>query len=189
MVSNTVSIGQRISIVGTSGSGKTTLAQKIAKTYELPYVELDQLQWEPNWTAVPVGVFQERVKGALTGDRWVVDGNYSKVRDIVWSRADTVIWLNYPFHVVFGRSLRRAISRIVTQEECCNGNHESLRKTFFDRDSILWWMITTYSKNQRKYPPLFQQPEYQHLKILQFQSPHLAENWLSQLAIAPSRRV
>jgi adenylate kinase family enzyme len=189
-MSNIVPLGQRISIVGTSGSGKTTLAQKIAKTSELPHVELDRLQWEPNWTAVPVEVFQERVKRALTGDRWVVDGNYSKkVRELVWSRADTVIWLNYPFHVVFGRSLQRAIRRVVTQEECCNGNYENFRKTFFDRDSILWWMITTYPKNQRKFPLLFQQPEYQHLNILQLQSPHLTENWLSQLAIAHSRRV
>lgn len=188
-MSNTVLIGQRISIVGTSGSGKTTLAQKIAKTYELPHVELDQLQWEPNWTSVPGDIFQERVRRALQGDRWVVDGNYSKVRDLVWSRADTVIWLNYPFHIVFRRSLQRAIIRIVTQEECCNGNYESLRKTFFNRDSILWWMITTYSKNQRKFPLLFQQPEYQHLNILQFQSPHLTKHWLSQLAIAHSRRI
>ncbi|MBW4515031.1 MAG: adenylate kinase [Timaviella obliquedivisa GSE-PSE-MK23-08B] len=188
-MSNTVLRGQRISIVGTTGSGKTTLAKKVAETCELPHVELDQLQWEPNWTAVPVNIFQERVRLALEGDRWVVDGNYSKVRDLVWSRADTVIWLNYPFHIVFRRSLQRTVKRIITQEECCNGNYESVRKTFFDRDSILCWMLTTYSKNQRKYPSLFQQPDYQHLNIMQFQSPHLTENWLSQLAIAHSRWV
>jgi len=188
-MSNAISIGQRISVVGTSGSGKTTLARKIAKTCELSHVELDRLHWEPNWTSVSTDVFQERVRRALQGDRWVVDGNYSKVRDTVWSRADTVIWLNYPFRIVFGRSLQRAISRMITQEECCNGNYESFRKTFFDRDSVLWWMITTYSKNRRKYPLLFQQPEYQHLNIIQLQSPHLTQNWLSQLAIAHSSRV
>ncbi len=188
-MSHTIPIGQRISVVGTSGSGKTTLARKIAKIYDLSHVELDQLQWEPNWTAVPTDIFQERVRQALQGDRWIIDGNYSKVRAIVWSRADTVIWLNYPFHVVFGRSLQRAIRRVLTQEECCNGNYESLRKTFFDQDSILWWMITTYSKNKRKFPLLFQQPEYQHLNIVQFQSPYLTENWLAQLAIAHSRRI
>ncbi len=188
-MSHIIPIGQRISIVGTSGSGKTTLAKKIAKTCKLPHVELDQLQWEPDWTAVPTGVFRERVSQALQGDRWVIDGNYSKVRDLVWSRADTVTWLNYPFHIVFGRSLQRATRRVITQEECCNGNYESLRKTFFDRDSILWWVITTYSKNQRKYPLLFQQPEHQHLNIVQFQSSHTTENWLSQLAIAHSGRI
>lgn len=56
-MNHAIPIGQRISVVGTSGSGKTTLARKIAKTYELPHVELDQLQWEPNWTAVPTDVF------------------------------------------------------------------------------------------------------------------------------------
>ena len=82
-MSHTIPIGQRISIVGTTGSGKTTLAKKIAETCKSPHVELDQLQWEPDWTAVPTDVFQERVRQALQGDRWVVDGNYSKVRDLV----------------------------------------------------------------------------------------------------------
>ena len=96
-MSNRVPIGQRISIVGTSGSGKTTLAQKIAKTCELPHVELDRLQWEPNWTAAPANVFQERVSQALQSDRWVVDGNYSKVRDLVSSWYRNLAQLSVPY--------------------------------------------------------------------------------------------
>jgi adenylate kinase family enzyme len=75
--------GQRISIVGTTGSGKTTLARSIAQSLQFPHVELDSLHWEPNWTTALLPVFRSRVSEALQGDRWVVDGNYSIVRDIV----------------------------------------------------------------------------------------------------------
>lgn len=86
---------QRISVVGTTGSGKTTLARQIAQKFQIPHIELDALYWESNWTAASEQVFQNRVINALKGDRWVIDGNYSEVRGIIWSQADTVVFLDY----------------------------------------------------------------------------------------------
>jgi adenylate kinase family enzyme len=91
---------QRISVVGTSGSGKTTLARHIAQRLAIPHVELDKLHWEPNWIEVPDDVMRERVSQALASNTWVVDGNYSLVSDIVWGKADTVVWLDYPLWLV-----------------------------------------------------------------------------------------
>ncbi len=87
---------QRISIIGTSGSGKTTLAREISQRLAISYVELDKLHWEPNWVEVPNHVMRERVSQAVSGNTWVVDGNLnSQERDIVWGKADTVVWLDY----------------------------------------------------------------------------------------------
>src|SRR5215210_7176988 len=83
-------IGRRISVVGTTGSGKTTLARQLSQRLVIPHVELDALYWEPNWVGAADPVFRERVEGALRGEAWVVDGNYSRVRDIIWSRAEAV---------------------------------------------------------------------------------------------------
>lgn len=84
--------GDRISVVGTTGSGKTTLARSISQHRQIPHIELDALHWDANWTAASDQVFRERVTQALHGSTWVVDGNYSKVRDIVWGQADTVVF-------------------------------------------------------------------------------------------------
>jgi adenylate kinase family enzyme len=172
---------QRISVVGTSGSGKTTLARQIAQRLSIPHIELDPLHWEPNWVEVPDEVMQERVIKALSSDRWVVDGNYSQVRDIIWAKADTVVFLDYSFLVVMNRLLWRTFWRSVTQQEVCNGNQESLKKAFLSRDSILLWMLQTYSRNRKQYPILLQKPEYAHINLVHLISPQAAKNWLTSL--------
>ena len=163
-------LGPRICVVGTSGSGKTTLARSLAAGRQVPHVELDALHWEPNWTEAPLPVFRQRVAAALDRESWVVDGNYSVVRDIVWGRASTVVWLDYPFGLVAWRLMRRTLRRALMQEELWSGNRESLRKAF-SRDSILLWMLQTYWRRRREYPQLFQRPEYGHLQVVRLHMP------------------
>ncbi|MBD0346905.1 MAG: adenylate kinase [Coleofasciculus sp. Co-bin14] len=171
---------QRISVVGTSGSGKTTLAGQISQRLAMPHIELDALYHEPNWTEAPTDVFRKRVEQALSGDGWVVDGNYSKVRDLVWSRADTVVWLDYPLPLIMRRILWRTFQRVVKQEELWNGNRETWQTTF-SRDSIILWVLQTYRRSRKEYPLLFKQPEYAHLKVVHLRSPKITHTWLLSL--------
>ena len=87
---------KRVVVVGTSGAGKTTLAGELARVLGVSHVELDAYRHGPNWTETPDDIFREKISGALTGQDWVVDGNYSVARDIIWTRATTVVWLDYP---------------------------------------------------------------------------------------------
>src|SRR2546423_2625807 len=88
-------LGTRLVVVGTSGSGKTTIAVRLARALGVPHVELDALQHGRDWEQATDTQLRERAAGATTGDGWVVDGNYSAVRDVVWPRATAVIWLDY----------------------------------------------------------------------------------------------
>lgn len=110
-------IGERISVVGTTGSGKTTIAKEISKQLEVPYIELDALYWDKDWKGVKETVFQNRVTKMISGDRWVVDGNYSRVRQLIWERAETVVYLDYSFIRTFWQLMTRTIRRSITQEE------------------------------------------------------------------------
>jgi adenylate kinase family enzyme len=129
----------RVAVVGTSCSGKTTLARKIAQANGIPHIELDVLYWDSNWTPRSIQDFRESVTIAAAGDSWVIDGNYSSVRDIIWPRATYLVWLNLPFVKVFWRALSRTVKRVITQEQLFAGNRETARLAFFDRESILWW--------------------------------------------------
>jgi adenylate kinase family enzyme len=174
---------RRIAVVGTSGSGKTTMAQKIARRLGVPHVELDALHWGPNWTPTSRELFRERVEQALSGVAWTTDGNYSAVRDIVWGRADTVVWLDYALPLIMWRVLTRTIRRSVTREELWNENRENLRQSFLSRDSIILWALRTYRRRRREYPILFRQLEYVHLRIVHLRSPRAARQWLNTLSL------
>ena len=171
---------QRISVVGTIGSGKTTFARKTSQLLDAPHVELDALHWEPNWVEAPNDLFRERVKRSLQGDSWVVDGNYHQVRDIVWGRANTVVWLDYPFKTIMGRLVKRTLKRVFTREKLWNGNQEHIRG-LFTRDSVFLWAIRTYRTRRRQYPILLSRPENSHLTVVRLRSPRDAAKFLSTL--------
>ncbi len=169
--------GHRIVVVGTSGSGKTTLAAQLAALRGCQHIELDAIHWQRNWTETPMAEFSAKIALALTGDCWVVDGNYGKGRETVWSRADTLIWLDYPLWLVLWRLLRRTVWRVMTRKELWNGNRENLRAVF-SRDSIFLWAIRTHPRRRREYADLPYRPEYTHLSKIRLRSPRQTNRWL-----------
>ena len=172
----------RINVTGTTGSGKTTMGRNLAQRLGVPHVELDALHWDPNWTEAPNEVFRERTSKALAGDEWVVDGNYSAVRDIVWTKANIVVWLDYSLPVIMARLWRRSIRRLRSQEELWNGNRETFRNLFLSRDSLFLWALQTYQKRRRDYPVLFNMPQHAHLTVVHLKSPREAVEWLSRVS-------
>jgi adenylate kinase family enzyme len=176
--------GRRIVVIGTTCSGKTTLAAQIAQRLGVGHVEMDALNWQPNWTETPLDVFRASIADALSPNAWVVDGNYRKVRDIVWARADTIIWLDYALPVILTRLFKRTLRRVVTREELWNGNRETLRGTLLSRDSLLLWALKTYRRRRRETPMWLARPEYQHLTLIHLTLPQAADHWLAQIEVS-----
>lgn len=169
---------QRIAVVGTTGSGKTTLARDLAERLGIPHVELDALHWGPNWTEAETPAFRRDVEQALAGEAWVVDGNYSAVRDIVWSRADTIVWLDYSVGTVLSRLLMRTLRRSLGLETLWNDNRERFWVQFASRDSIILWMFKTHWRRRRAYAALLAEPRHAHLQWSRLQSPAATAAWL-----------
>ena len=178
---------KRVVVVGTSGAGKTTFARNLAQLMDAPHVELDAYRHGPNWTETPNDIFRQNISNALTTQNWVVDGNYSIARDIVWTRATAIVWLDYPFNVTFWRLFRRTIGRYVKRTELWNGNREDLKGVLFARDSLFVWAFRRHWSRRKSYPLAFAQPEYAHLKVLRFRSPRAADRWLNSLCRAAVR--
>ena len=174
----------RVVVVGCSGSGKTTFARQLARLLGAPHIELDALHWLPDWVPRPTDEFCTLVAPAVSQEQWVMDGNYRAVRDLVWSQATAVVWLNYAFPTVFGQVLRRTLRRTLTREELFTGNRESLRRSFLSRDSILWWVITTFRRRRRQYRALFDQPATVSCVYIEFRRPSEARRFLVALGAA-----
>ncbi len=174
--------GNRIVITGTTGSGKSTLAARLAAARGMPWVELDSLRFRENWEQTTDAEFRAAADERLSGDRWVADGNYTLLQDIVWGRAETLIWLDYAFSVNAVRLLKRTVRRIVTQEPLWHGNRESL-KMALSRESILLWLLRSYSRRRRLMPGRLADPRWTHLQVLRFHTPRETERWLESILL------
>lgn len=173
--------GRRIVVVGTSGSGKTTMAQALAARRNLPHTEIDSLNWGPDWTQRPVDDVRARLGDAIAAPAWVVDGNYSRVRDLLWPRADTIVWLNYGLPTILWRLLRRTLRRTLGREILWSGNRERLYTHLFTRDSLFLWVLQTYRRRRREYPALLARPEHAHLTVIELRTPRQAQRWLDHV--------
>lgn len=171
----------RLVVVGATGSGKSTLAERLSQELNLDFVELDALHWRPGWVEAPNEEFRALVDDATRAPGWVVAGNYRITRDIIWPRAEAVLWLDYPFWTVFWRLTRRIFQRWWSRELLWGTNRETLWIHFklWSDDSLWRWLFKTYWRRKREYPQLFALPEHQHLRIYRFETPRQTEDWLA----------
>jgi adenylate kinase family enzyme len=164
---------QRISVVGNSGSGKTTVARQLAGVLAVPHLELDSVFHQPGWQPLSSDEFRCRVDAFTAGQSWVVDGNYSAVRDIVWSRADSVVWLDLPRHRVMRQVIWRTLRRMLTRAELWNGNREQWRNLIRLRpeESIILWAWTRHRTYRDRYLAAQADPANAHLTFVRVRTP------------------
>jgi adenylate kinase family enzyme len=104
-------LGERICIFGPSNSGKSTLTGAIARKRGIKAIHLDQLRHYPhtNWRMRPDTEFLALHDEAVSGDQWVIDGNYSSCLPNRLKRATGVILLDISTVASLFRYFRRTI--------------------------------------------------------------------------------
>ncbi len=142
----------RIAVVGMSGAGKTTVAAQLSQRLSIPHLELDGVYHQADWTPLDRETFRARVRDFVTQASWVTDGNYDAfVGDLIWERAEVVVWLDLPRHVHLRRVLFRTLRRWWRRETLWNGNRERLGQ-FVDRDpqeNLFLWVWTQHATKRR----------------------------------------
>jgi len=138
--------GRRIMICGPSNSGKSSLAAAIGSKIGAPAIHLDQFRHLPNtdWQQRPDDEFEALHDAAITGDAWVMDGNYSKLMSQRLARATGIILLGDNRWLNLFRYARRTL-------------FEQQRVGALDgqRDSIKWemvrWIVVVSPTNLARY--------------------------------------
>ena len=163
---------RRISVVGTSGSGKSTVARELAAAIGVPHLELDSVFHQPDWAPLPAEEFRQRVTAAIAGDGWVIDGNYSVIRDLVWARADTVVWLDLPKRTVMRQLVWRTLRRVAGRQELWNGNTERWRNFFSwnPEVSVIAWGWHKHGEYRVRYGAAANDPAHAHLDFIRLSS-------------------
>jgi adenylate kinase family enzyme len=157
-----------VSVVGVSGSGKSTLGRDLAARLGVRYAELDAVFHQPGWTPLDGEEFRRRVTAIAAGDGWVIDGNYSAVRPLVWERADAVVWLDLPRRTVMRRLIWRTLCRAAGRTELWNGNRERWRNLFTwdEQESVISWAWHHYPVYRERYAAAAHDPAYAHLRFI-----------------------
>ncbi|MCK9795334.1 toxin [Isoptericola sp. 4D.3] len=165
---------RRVSVVGAAGSGKSTFGRRLAGVLTVPHVELDALFWGPGWTPRPREEFVADAERELDRETWVVDGNYSGLQAGIWSRADTVVWLDLPRSVVMSRVYRRTLTRAVDRTELWpgTGNRQRWRDALapWSRDSIVRFSWEQLQGHPERYGAAMAAPENARLEFHRLRS-------------------
>ena len=159
---------QRIVILGCPGSGKSTFALKLRERTGLPLIDLDNLWWKPDRTHITREAFDIALEEVLSGERWIIDGDYSRTYEARIRACDTVIFLDYD------------------PQTCMNGIVERVGK---NRPDIPWVenrldpelvkQVESYRRDNR--PAIYELlDKYPAKRALVFSTRIEAERWLSE---------
>jgi adenylate kinase family enzyme len=166
----------RVLVGGISGAGKTTFARRLAQARGLEHIELDSLYHGPDWEPRPE--FVADTAAAISVDRWVIDSTgYPAVLDLLWSRADTLVWLDLPRHEVMRRVIRRSLQRTWRREELWNGNRETIT-SWFSPTHPVWWAWRKHAGRRAQIAARLADPSAAHVAVVHLESARQAEEWI-----------
>ncbi len=175
---------KRVWVCGLSGSGKTTVARRLARVLDVPHVELDALHWRhrPDWGMPSDEEFLPDVHQATAGNAWVVEGNYSRSRDIYWRRVQLMVWLDLPLHTACWRALLRTLQRIRSNDQLLWGvQRETVRNALLTWDGLVLWNLRVHRRRHRTYTGLMQEALVRGSEVVRLRSQSDVDEWLAEL--------
>ena len=170
-------IGRRVHVIGNSASGKSTLAARLATALDADFVELDALNWLPNWVGLNEtnpAELERRIRCATLGEAWVVAGSYAAYSQrVFWPRLDTVVWLDLPMPLLLWRVLRRSWRRWRRRELLWGTNVERFwpqLALWRGEESLVYWIVTAHARKRRAMLSYMADPRWSHIRFVRLRS-------------------
>ncbi|MFI5758972.1 AAA family ATPase [Streptomyces sp. NPDC051569] len=172
---------KRVLVAGSTGAGKTTLARTLAERLAIPFHEMDALAITgPGWQENPL--LREDIERISSGAAWIIDSfGHPKVRDLLWSRADTIVWVDYSRPVIMRRVLRRSAARTLLRRRIFGGNIETAG-SWLSPDHPARWAWSQYANRRAKIAERCADPRFAPLDVIRLATPRAAARWLDDTA-------
>ncbi len=184
---------RRCQIVGNTSAGKSTLGERLAAVLQVPFVELDALNWQPDWIALcdtDPERFCKDLAAATSGDGWVVAGDYYRfTQSILWPRVQTVIWLDPPVPLLVWRVLTRSWRRWRSKELLWGTNIERFwpQLKLWDHDSLIWWAVTQSRRKRQRMRQTMADPAWSHIQFVRLTTVSQVDQFVDQFVESMGR--
>lgn len=90
----------KILVIGCPGSGKSTFSRKLAELLSIPLYPLDMIWFSGKGREhINREDFDGRLSELMSGEEWIIDGNYSRTMEWRMSCCDTVFFFDMPTDV------------------------------------------------------------------------------------------
>lgn len=131
-----MSAAQRIAVIGNAGAGKTALSRELARSYSLPIVHVDSIQFLAGMTIRPHAESIRILTNIQNQKTWIIDG-YGPL-DILEKRlelADKIVFIDFPLWRHYWWCLKRQIKciwhpRQELPEGCDEATWQQTKKLF-----------------------------------------------------------
>lgn len=177
---------RRVALFGAPATGKSTLARRLSAELGEPHTDLDDVLFTPQGP-LPLEEFRRQAAAITATGGWIVEGNFSKLADIVWHRADTLIWLDFPLPLILYRITRRSLHQLTGREDSAQARHLTWSTAFFARRSLLRTAIRKHRDNRPRYERQVAETAALGVNVVRLRSLHQVQQWQQRTAKPPGR--
>ncbi|MFE9045235.1 adenylate kinase [Streptomyces sp. NPDC007818] len=170
---------KRVASFGPPASGKTTMSRRLAAHMEVAHTDLDEILFAEA-RPLPLDEFRAAADRITRDDAWVVEGNFSKLADVVWHRAEVLVWLDLPLRLVVWRITIRNLRRLSGLDRSAQARRLTWERAFFGRRSLLRTAVRKYRHNRPRYARQVAETAALGVRVVRLRSGREADAWLAQ---------
>ena len=134
---------KRVLVIGSGGSGKSTFARRLGKLLDIEVKHLDSFYWRAGWTKPAEEDWLRTVADLVSGDSWIIDGNFGGTLELRVRHCDTIVFLDMSRLLCLWRVVkRRLIYHNRSRPDMSEGCNEKI-----DLEFLGWiWSYTNRSR-------------------------------------------
>lgn len=167
---------KRVLVIGPGGAGKSTFARQLGEALDIEVSHLDSAYWRSGWSKPSEDEWLRTVTQLVSGDAWILDGNFGGTLELRLRHCDTIVFLDMSRLLCLWRVLkRRLLYRNRSRPDMAEGCNEKL-----DLDFILW--VWNYSHRSRPKVIKLLSEQAEGKQVVWLRSPREVRKFLRLLA-------
>jgi adenylate kinase family enzyme len=164
-------------IMGAPGSGKSTLVRWLGAQTDLPVFHLDHIHHLAGWQPRPLAEKIAMAQAVEAQETWIFEGGLSSTYRNRAQRADTLIWLDLPIGLRFGRVNKRLIMGYgKSRPDVAAGCVEK-----FSRETLAFWKWIWDTRHSQKAKIEAIVTEFPHLTVYHLTSRHTVDDFYDEM--------